>query len=187
VNKKISRSIFYEADLSKRLAKAKISLRNESESDNYKAYLRLIAPRNSILRNVLVNGVEVETIEAVTNPRMYEAVNFSPAKGVYEIETTDDYLKTIFGTVVEVEKGKVLTVEFEYTNPAPFLEDGKDIYNLYVIKQAGTYITPSSFSIKFPDGFVASGDNISSYGQGVVKIENNLETDLNYEINFSKE
>jgi hypothetical protein len=187
VNKKISRSIFYEADLSKRLAKAKISLRNESESDNYKAYLRLIAPRNSILRNVLVNGVEVETIEAVTNPRMYEAVNFSPAKGVYEIETTDDYLKTIFGTVVEVEKGKVLTVEFEYTNPAPFLEDGKDIYNLYVIKQAGTYITPSSFSIKFPDGFSASGDSISSYGQGVVKLENNLETDLNYEINFSKE
>ena len=187
VNKSISRSIFYEANLSARLSKAKISLRNESQSDNYKTYLRLITPRNSVLRRILVNGEEAETIEAVTDPRIYEANNFSPEKGVLEIETADDYLKTIFGTVVEVEKGKILTIEFEYTNPTLFLEDDKDIYSLYVIKQAGTNITPSSFSINFPQGFSAAGENISSYGQGVVKFENNLETDLNFEINFTKE
>ena len=187
VNKSVSRSIFYEANLSARLSKAKISLRNESQSDNYKTYLRLITPRNSVLRRILVNGEEAETIEAVTDPRIYEANNFSPEKGVLEIETADDYLKTIFGTVVEVEKGKILTIEFEYTNPTLFLEDDKDIYSLYVIKQAGTNITPSSFSINFPQGFSAAGENISSYGQGVVKFENNLETDLNFEINFTKE
>lgn len=187
VNKNVSRSIFYEADLSKRLSKAKISLRNESKSNTYKTYLRLIAPRNSVLRSVLINGQKVKTIEAVTNPRLYEAADFSPAGDVYEVETQQDYSKTIFGTVVEVEKGKIITVEFEYTNPTLFLEDKKDVYNLYVIKQAGTYITPSSFSIKFPGEFTASGDNINSYGQGIVKLDNNLETDLNYEINFSKE
>lgn len=187
VNKNISRSIFYEADLTARVSRAKISIRNESPKDDYTSYLRLIVPRNSVIRRVLVNGEEKETIPAVTDARVYEADNFSPDERFTELEVADDYLKTVFGTLIKVKKGEILTVEFEYTNPTLFLDSGKDIYDLYVVKQAGTYITPSSFNIKFPQGFVASGENISSYGEGVVKLENNLETDLNYKINFSKE
>jgi len=187
VNKNISRSIFYEADLTSRISKAKLSIRNESTKDDYTAYIRLITPKNSTIRKVIINGQERETIPAVTDARVYEAANFSPDENFTELEVADDYSKTIFGTLIKVERGKILTIEFEYTNPALFLDAGKDVYDLDVIKQAGTYITPSSFNIKFPEGFVASGENINSYGEGVVKLENNLETDLNYKINFSKE
>lgn len=186
VNSKISRSIYYEADLSRRLSKAKLSLRNESLDENYKAYVRLIAPRNSVIRKLIINGEDAETINAVTDPRIYEAANFSRESGIYEIEAAQDYFKTIFGTVIEVEKGSILTVEFEYTNPILFLDEGKDIYDLYVIKQPGLYTTPATFSIKYPSDFSASGEYITSFGQGSVKFEGSMDTDLNYRVNFTK-
>lgn len=187
VNRNISRSINYEADLTSRLSRASISLRNESETDDYTAYIRLIAPRNSVLRKVLVNGEEQETIPAVTDYRIFENDNFSPADNVLEIDTVDDYSKTIFGTVINLKKNQILSIEFEYTNPSLFLNDGKDSYDLYVIKQPGTYTTPSTFNIKFPAEFVASVENATSYGKGVVKLENNINTDLNYNVKFTKE
>lgn len=186
VNSHISRSIFYEADLSSRVARAKLSLRNDSPNESYKAYIRVIAPRNSIYRKLLINGAEAETIDAVTDYRIYEAANFSPDQDVYEIETTQDYFKTIFGTVVEVEKNSILTLEIEYTNPILFLDEDKVSYDLYVIKQPGTYTTPVGFNIKYPQDFSAAGEGISSFGQGVVKFESSMDTDLNYEVNFTK-
>ncbi len=187
VNKNVSRSISYEADLSSRLSKAQISIRNESTTDDYKTYLRLIVPRNSILRNVRIDGEEVETIDAVTDFRLYEADNFSPDPNVLEIDKVDDYFKTIFGTVITIGKGEIKTIEFEYTNPVLSISDKKDAYELHVIKQPGTQTAPVYTSILFPDDFNAAGEDINSFGSGNVKIEDNLLTDLNYEIKFSKD
>jgi len=186
VNKNISRSIYYEADLSKRISRTKVSIRNESQKDKYTSYLRIIAPRNSVLRKITIDGKEAEITNAITDYRIYEADNFTLPNAL-EVSTDNDYLKTIFGTVINVDKNKIMNIEFEYTNPLLFLDDGKDAYSLAVIKQPGTYITPSSFNIKYPEGYSASGTDIASYGEGVVKLENNLNTDLNYEIKFAKE
>ncbi len=187
VNKDVSRSIFYEANLENRVSKAKISIRNESGTDDYKSYLRLITPQNSILRQIMINGEVVETIDAVTDPRIYETAGFSPDPDVLEVDRVNEYFKTVFGTVIDVEAGQIKTIEFEYTNPKLFLEDGGDSYNLYVVKQAGTSSSPISFNLNYPDAFIASGKNIDSYGGGFIKIEDNLITDLNYEITFTKE
>jgi len=187
VNKDLSKSIFYEADLTSRLSKAKISFRNSSKTDDYKTYLRLIAPKNSVLLNLKINGKVVETIDAIIDPRIYEAPNFSPDKSVYEVDSTNDYDKKIFGTVVEVRRGEIKSVEFEYTNPLLFLNDGKNEYDLYVIKQPGTDKTQSLFSVLFPDDFIAKGDSINSFGNGNIKIENELKTDLDYKVFFTKE
>lgn len=187
VNKKISRSISYNADLSSRLAKAQISIRNESTTDDYKTYLRLITPRNSILRKVQVNGEEVEIIDAVTDFRLYEAANFSPDPNVLEVDKADDYLKTVFGTVITIGKGEIKTIAFEYTNPELAISNKKDVYDLHIIKQPGTQTTPVYTNIIFPEDFSAVGESINSFGSGSVKIEDNLSTDLTHEIKFSKQ
>ncbi len=187
VNKDISRSIFYQADLTSRLSKAKISFRNESEKNDYKTYLRLIAPKNSTLIKIRIDGEEVETIDAVTDPRIYEAANFSPDRNVLEVDRENDYSKTIFGTVVEVKKNTIMSIEFEYTNPTLFLENTKDSYRLSAIKQPGTNSTPVVFNVLFSKDFSAKGEGIGSFGDGNIKIENDLRTDLNYKISFTKE
>lgn len=186
VNKDVTRSIYYEANLSTRISKAKITIRNSSDTDNYKTYLRLITPRNSTLRKILIDGKEAKTIEAITDYKIYEANSFSPEKNVLEVDSIDDYLKTIFGTIIEIPKKNIKTIEFEYTNPLLFIENEKTLYDLYVIKQAGTNTTPFSFSVKFPKDFNASGENINSYGNGIVKLEDDIIFDLNQKINFIK-
>lgn len=186
VNKDISRSIFYQANLDKRVSIAKLSLRNESSTQDYKSYVRLIAPKNSAFRSLKINNKEVETIPAVTDFRVYENKGFAPDPGIYEVESTQDYNMTVFGTVVQVKKGEILTLEFEYTNPKLFLEDGSNNYILNVIKQPGTSSTPSKFNIVFPSEFTAQSENIETIDEKSATINSEIVNDLKYEIEFSK-
>jgi len=187
VNSNVSRSIMYNADLSSRLGVAKISLRNDSGDNSYKAYLRLITPKNSILRKITIDGKERKTIDAITDPKVYESRNFSPEKNVLEVDKVDEYNKTIFGTVIEVKRKSVVNIEYTYTNPSLFLDDGKDGYYLKTLKQPGTDNIPVKFTIRYPNEFAAKGERISSFGDGLVKFETNMKTDISYMLNFEKQ
>ncbi len=176
-NKDVSRSITYKADLTTRLSTANLTLRNTSKTDDYKTYLRLIVPQNSIFQEVALNGKEQKTISAIQDPKIYELANFSPDPNSLEIETTDDYQKTIFGTVVTIPKGEIVTISFTYTNPTLFLDDKKNTYSLTLIKQPGTQTTPTNIDLLFPPAYLPKGESIRSFGDGIVTLEDDLKTD----------
>jgi len=153
---------------------------------NYKNYLRFILPQGAQLTNIKINGQTQSTIDAITDPQVYENKNFSPPQKL-EIEKRDQNGKTIYGFLTNVSVNALQTITFNYTLSGQVLVSSPVLnYDLRVFKQPGTDEYPFDFSLTYPAAFrvVFTSDGEDSNGR--VVYSGNLNKDKNITINLAK-
>lgn len=155
---------------------------------DYKNYLRLILPLNTKITSISIDGKEQKIVNAITDPKIYEAKKFLPPKGL-EVEITEEQGKTVIGFLVIVEKEALKTISVNYLLPYQIDQKNKSLfYNLRFFKQPGTEEYPFSFNLYYPKFFKAI--NLS---KNLKKIENKIwfsETlfeDKTFNVDFSKD
>lgn len=157
----ISRRLAYDVDIDKNASvSAKLSVVYKNEKHNniyaadYKNYIRVIVPKNSVLKSISINGEEQKLIPAITDPKTYEAKNFTEPKGL-EVNREEENNKTMFGFLVNVPLGSETKIVVTYmltwylsALPNSFT------YDLLLYKQPGTEAYPVSFSLQYPKEYV---------------------------------
>ncbi len=160
VNADISRSISKKVSISgsgEVTTEIIISYKNNSSKQGvggeYKNYLQILAPNGSLLQSVSIDGKKTETIEAITNPSLYETRNFNPPK---ELEVDEEKInsKTSFGLLLSIESGKSKTVNLSLKLPNKITPSQKEInYSLKIFKQAGMVSFPFELSFDLSNKF----------------------------------
>lgn len=118
---------------------------------NYHNYVRFIFPEGASLTGVTIDDVTQTIVPAVVDPRKYEAKNFTSPIGL-EVDTTQELGKTLFGFFVIVPEGKGMKIALSYRLREQFpLENPAPVYDLKIVKQAGTDTDPYSLRLTFPD------------------------------------
>lgn len=182
----ISRKLSYDVEIDKNAtlsSKLTITYKNEKSNNtyaaDYKNYLRIIVPKNSVLKSVNINGEEQKIIPAITDPKVYEAKKFVAPKGL-EVTVEEEVGKTLFGFLVTVPLGQESVIVVRYllprylsTLPSAFT------YDLRVFKQPGTDVYPFLFSVQYPKDY-----NIVKTSEGFNK-EILLNSDMNMNVLFS--
>ena len=119
---------------------------------DYISYLRFLLPKDSTLDSILIDGVEQQTVPAITDKSKYTRPNFSPPKEL-EVEKVEKGELQLLGLpfIVPVETTKKITIS--YTRVLPVWGE-EVVYTRHLIKQSGTTIDPYSISITLPKTYV---------------------------------
>ena len=152
----------------------------------YKNYLRFILPQGSPLTSIKINGQIQGTVDAITDPQIYENKNFSPPSKL-EIEKYDQNGKTIYGFLTNVPINALQTITFNYTLSNQALVSSSVLnYDLRIFKQPGTDEYPYDFSITYPSGFRVISTSDGTDNNGRVVYSGNLNKDKDISISFAK-
>lgn len=164
-----------------------IAYKNDSESENYKNYLRLILPEDATITRISFDNVAQGIITPITDPKIYEAPNFRKPDGL-EVEEVYDFDKKIVGFLVEVPKNKIKTISVTYELSQRLSPEPKISYSLKIFKQPGTSDIPFDFSIYFPKDYqVLDKEKGSREVEGNrVNFGTNLKSDSDFNFSFSK-
>lgn len=122
------------------IAKFKIQYTNTGDfswwSTRYRTYTRLYVPQGS--RLIRASGM-------MENDKIQGG-------GEGQVDIYNEHGKTVFGAFISIEPKQTGELVFEYQLPDYIKEFYyRDLYNLYVQKQPGTYANPISISIDFND------------------------------------
>ena len=92
--------------------------------------------------------------------------------------------KQWFGTFIAIEPGETKKLSFSYTLPDGIVKDGS--YTLIVQKQLGTIAHGLTLSLDFGKNILQAwpGEEQDEWGDSVYKLDTNLRTDKEFEINF---
>lgn len=137
---------------------------------DYKNYVRFVLPANVQLQEVVVNGVKQPTIDAIIDPAVFTAEDFSPPKEL-EIESGQEQGKDSIGFLVLVPTGQTKTVTISYVKSGVIdLKNSVFLYNLRLFKQPGTLEDPYSFSFVYPSSYqvVTADKTLSDVGGKLV-------------------
>lgn len=169
-----------------------VVIRYKNDSDewpggNYKNYLRIITPKETLLTGITIDGVPQVVTPAITDYLLYERPDFTPPPGL-EVETIMEHEKTISGFLATIPKGKFTTIAVSYTSPPPPEPRQNILYNLWYFKQPGTDVYPYSFVFSYPESFkpVRTSRGLTVLGNSVV-LEKNLKIDEHFYIELSKQ
>ena len=150
-----------------------ISYKNTSNARmgwEYKNYLRIILPLNTIISEISINGIVQTLVDAVTDPLIYEAKNFKPPNGL-EIEKINQDNKAVYGFIVKVPVGEITKIKIKYALAGNVSGLDAFSYNLKLFKQPGIDSLPYSFSLEFPNSLdLIKGKAL--YLKKIVKDEN---------------
>lgn len=166
-----------------------INYKNESTAwtgGDYKNYLRIILPKDTVLSEISIQDIPQVLIDAITDPQHYEAKNFKAPIGL-EVEKTIEENKVVFGFLVKVPIGAIVKVKLKYTLAGSVAKLNTFSYNLKLFKQPGIDSIPYSFSLIYPNDF-----NIIKSSGGVIRekrkasYSEKIREDKNLIINFAK-
>lgn len=166
-----------------------INYKNEDNvwpGGDYKNYLRIILPKNVSLSGISINGKDQNIIDAVTDPLLYEEKNFKIPQGL-EVEKTQEDGKNIFGFLVNIPAGKIVSVKLKYALPGNIFGLNTFSYNLKFFKQPGVDGIPYSFSLAYPDylNYIKNSDKVSEK-EGKMLYSEKITEDKNLILNFTK-
>jgi len=161
----IKRQVNHKVELKENgeiLSTVSLEFKNLGNAD-YKNYLRFIIPQGSTLKEIKVDGSQKDFTDAITDPTIYEAKDFSPSQKI-EVEKYNQGNKGIFGFLTIIPKGKMQTIEATFNLPEKppllslsnfFLDPqiASFAYNLHFFKQPGIEAYSYNFSIIFPAVF----------------------------------
>lgn len=171
---------------------ATIMYENTSKRDSpfggdYKNYVRFVLPANVQLKDVTVNGVKQQTIDAVTDPEVFTADDFEAPDGL-EIENSQAQGKEVFGFLVLVPTGQSRTVAITYeASPIISAADPMFAYDLRIFKQPGTGDDPYSLTFSYPSSYqVVRKDEVLSDVGGKLVYSDTLSMDKNFKVEFSR-
>ena len=166
-----------------------INYRNESKAwpgGEYKNYLRIILPKNISLLRIAINGNNQNVVDAVTDPLLYEAKNFKIPQGL-EVEKTQEDDKDIFGFLVKIPAGKIISITLEYALPGNVFGLNTFSYDLRFFKQPGVDSVPYSLAFTYPDYFnYVKNSNKTSEAKGKILYSEKIIGDKNLILNFTK-
>lgn len=187
VNMLIKREVEYEAVLtdSSYTSNAVLKLQNNSTTDDYTAYLQFVAPKNSRLTYIDIDGKRQKTTPAVVEPKAYEARNFKAPTDL-EVEEAQRNNLTYFSFIIKAPKGKLSTIQVSYDNGASKGLAGKDKYSLLTIKQPGTEAYAFHATVFYPDNYSLSDSSANSYGKNYATFNVDLRTDNEFELRLRK-
>lgn len=116
---------------------------------DYKAYLRLILPKDTILSSVQFDGQPQDVVPAVTDPVVFTATGYTPQSGL-EVENTEIDGKEVYGFLITVPSGKKKVVSASYALSFKPLKTGLLNYSLKILKQPGTGPDSYALSLNHP-------------------------------------
>lgn len=186
-NESLERRVEYEAYMGQNsiISKATLNIFNTGKnSQDYKAYIRVIIPKSSTLESLEINGVEQTVVPAITDPQIYEARGYNIPKGLEVDEKEEDEYKTI-GFTVTVPKMRTHEITILYTNGLTHTMADKIDYSLLVIKQPGTTDYPFKYTLRFPDNLTTK-NTASNSPAGEMKLNTVLEGDTTYITTLTK-
>lgn len=135
---------------STKLTYTNTSSKQSQFSGDYKAYLRLIAPRGAVLTGIQIDNTEQVIAEAVTDENRYLAKSFKPPQGI-EVDTSEEGGKTLFGLVLVVPQTQTKTLTITYRLPTNAPVDSQEwTYAFQFLKQQGTLSDPYSLTVNYP-------------------------------------
>lgn len=171
------------------VAELSIDYKNEGSvlsGAEYKNYLRVILPKNVKLSEISINDSPQVIVDAITDPKYYEAENFKAPLGL-EVERTNEGDKTIFGFLVKVPVEKIVRIKLGYALPGSILGLNAFSYSLKLFKQPGVENIPYSFSLAYPKSFnVIKNPNGIVWEEGRVFDSGRITGDKNLIINFAR-
>ena len=152
----VTRRVHYELTIDKDRgvkSEAEIVIDNKSSKwpgGNYENYLRFILPLNANLDKVRIDGKEIPTTSAITNPAIYEAKDFNPPEEL-EVENSIQHGKRVIGFITNIPQGKMRKISITYSLPEITFDEGRLNYNLLFYKQPGTEDTSITVRLNYPD------------------------------------
>lgn len=164
-----------------------ISYENESKTQNYKNYLRIILPKDTVLSEIVIQDNPQLITDAITDFEIYEAKDFESPIGL-EVEKVNQDNKEIYGFLVSIPASEIVQVKIKYSlvdkvplNPTSFS------YSLRLFKQPGVDSIPYSFSLAYPSNLdvINSVKEVRKEKEGAVYREK-ISEDKNISISFSK-
>lgn len=144
----------------------KITYTNQSPTEDYKNYLRIITPIGTKIGEVKFDGNQLKEVD---------------------IEESGD--QNIFGFLVNIpaQSQKKIEVRYELQNLMPIVK-GLNKYSLRVLKQPGTDKDPLTISIAYPSFFDVQKENQGEgkifYDSQRLSIASDLSRDREFEVNF---
>lgn len=139
-NVAIQRKVDYEIFLASNELVSKSTLHvfnNSQNSQEYKAYIRVVTPKGSRVQWVKINDQKQTIIPAITEPEIYESENFKPQDAL-EVEQRDSQNYTVFGMIITTPKNSTNKIEILYTNGLKQNFINPIAYSIKYIKQPGT-------------------------------------------------
>ncbi len=165
---------------------ATISYKNDSQSLNYKNYLRIILPSNITIKELSFDNVLQQMAPAVTDPAVFEAKGFKPPTGV-EIDQKDDGSKTIVGFLVNIPPSSIKSISLTYEQKESLILGDTISYGLSYIKQPGTSEFPFDLSFYFPQDYkMLKGEKGTTKTSEKIDLQTSIEKDEDFEFLFSK-
>lgn len=166
-----------------------INYKNESTAflgGDYKNYLRIILPKNTLVSEISINDVAQDIVDAVTDPLVYEAKNFKEPEGI-EVEKTSEGNKDVFGFLVRVPAEGMVKVKLKYSLPGNISGLNTFSYSLKLFKQPGVDNIPYSFSLIYPESFnIVKGSDGIRREEGKASYSEKITGDKNLIVNFAK-
>lgn len=156
-NQFITRSVTYSAFLKPTLldSDALVEYTNTGDED-YKAYVRLITPKDSKLLTISVDGVEQKIVPAIVNPQVFEAKNFKPPQGL-EVDQGVLGDHVAWGFIVNVPKNETSRIRVLYENVKIVPTETDFTYSLLYVKQPGTIEYPLVVQLQADDVYKTKG------------------------------
>lgn len=155
------------------------------KSVDYKAYLRIIAPRNAKLQSIIIDGKQQKITGAVTDPKIYESKNFKTPDGL-EVFTEQDQTIISFGFQIMVQKKTNQTIKVSYSVSTPKTNQSLLPYSLMYIKQPGTNEYSFKLTAHIPQDYTIKEANNASLEKDTVSILQKITGDQEYQIKFIK-
>ena len=152
----------------------------------YKNYIRFILPLGASVTAVKINGQVQTTVDAITDPQIYENKNFTPPDKL-EVEKYVQEGKTIYGFLTIVPVNSLQTISIDYSLPQQVSVSSPEIsYDLKVFKQPGTDEYPFDFSLTYPSSFKVISTTDGQDSDGRVTYSTSLNSDKEILVNLAK-
>lgn len=158
-----------------------------SGNEDYKVYLRLVAPDSSILKKITINGKAQALTNAQTDPSIYEKSNFIKPENL-EVETASETGKSIFGIYLDVPRNQTYEIIFDYfLKESPIASLSNFSYSFKFSKQSGVEYYPLDLEIIYPDTFrIISFPKESAASGNKLSFSKDVSQDFGLDLNLSK-
>ena len=187
-NISVNRSVDYDISFKKEEvdSTATISIFNTGQkSVDYKAYLRVIAPKDAKLQSITIGGKQQKIVSAVIDPKIYESKNFKTPDGL-EVFTEQDQNIVSFGFPIMIQKETNQTINVSYSVTTTKTNQSLLPYSLMYIKQPGTNEYDFKLTAHVPQDYTVKEANNASLYKDAINISQKISGDQEYQLKFIK-
>lgn len=144
----------------------------------YRAYVKLLVPKNSVFKDLKYEG-KTPKLSQFLNEYVLQELKGQTEQLLLNGEEND---KAFFATFIDVPVGKTKEVTFLWQSGEQNLKIFKE-FNFFFQKQAGIEKDDYHLLITYPPGLTPT-ENVAPSLAAKGKVEYNLDTDMDFEINL---